>query len=859
MAVIEPTTATDLLALAIADPFRAEAMADRIVTDDADAWTLSVARHARGIVLRDRGLLEPALVELRLAVRLARRSGDVDRESDVRATLGSVLALAGRTAAGLEQFRRAIAAVEDPVVAAKILVRRSHVRYTLLGQPRDDLDDLAQALPRLRDAGERVWEARTLNLMGLIHLALGHADQAATAVEEAERIYGEEGQLIESVVTLHNRGLIAFCQGNLPLALRLYDDAAERYAAVDQVPRSLVSDQCEAMLAAGLAHEAVELVSAEVDSVAESGSDHAKLMLDLAMAQLADDQPGPAVDSATRAWSQFSHQRLDWWGLKAELFLLLGRHRTGTRGKRLATRTAANAMRLEAHGSDDAALAFLLAGTTAAEGGLPSALELFGRAAEYRSRSAGLVRVTGWYARAEGRELVGDRRGVLVACRRGLETLDEHSSTLGSSELRALATRHGDELSALAMRHAVESGPRTLLAWSERRRATALSQPPVHPPDDHELAEALAGLRDTRRRLAEARAEGSPAAARLDDDRARLERTIRRRAHYLAGATAESTRFEVDRLVASLDDTAFVELVDIDGTLHALVARAGQVRHVVVGGTDDAEQAVAFARFALRQTARGRPSDLDDVGRRLQAALLGDAVPRLGDGPVVVSPPGRLHATPWALVPALTDVPISVAPSAALWLRARASTAPSGARVLIAGPGLESGGAELDTLALRHPDARVLRGVDATVERSLEALDGAAVAHVAAHGRFREDSPLFSSLDLDDGPLTVHDFERLGHAPHRIVLSACESGVVAPIGAGEMLGLVSAMLAMGSAGIVSSVAKVNDQATAELMLDVHAAMDDGAGLGEVLLRARQAARGDRVREATAAAFLAMGA
>ena len=382
----------------------------------------------------------------------------------------------------------------------------------LLGQPRDALDDLTRALPRLRAAGERVWEARTLNLMGLSHLALGHADRAAREVEEAERIYGEEGQLVESVVTLHNRGSIAFCQGNLPLALRLYDEAAERYAAVDEVPRSLVSDRCEAMLAAGLAHEAVELVSAEVDSVAESGSDHAKLLLDLAMAELADDQPGPAVDSATQARSLFTRQHLDWWGLKAELFLLLARHRTGTRGKRLAARTAANAVRLEARGSEDAALAFLLAGTTAAEGGLPSAPELFGRAAEYRSRSAGLVRVTGWYARAEGRELAGDRRGVLVACRRGLETLDEHRSTLGSSELRALATRHGDGLSALALRHAVESGPRTLLAWSERRRATALSQPPVHPPDDADLARELAALRDTRRRLFAARADGSPTA-----------------------------------------------------------------------------------------------------------------------------------------------------------------------------------------------------------------------------------------------------------------------------------------------------------------------------------------------------------
>ncbi len=223
MASIEPTTAMKLLALAIADPSRAEALADRIVSEHTDAWTLSVARHARGIVLRDRGLLEPARVELRQAVRLAHRCGDVDRESDVRATLGSVLALAGRTAAGLEQFDRAVASVADPVVAAKILVRRSHVRYLLLGQPRDALGDLVLALPTFRAAGERVWEARTLNLMGLSHLALGQADRAADAVEDAERIYGEEGQLVESVVTLHNRGVIAFCQGNLPLALRLYD------------------------------------------------------------------------------------------------------------------------------------------------------------------------------------------------------------------------------------------------------------------------------------------------------------------------------------------------------------------------------------------------------------------------------------------------------------------------------------------------------------------------------------------------------------------------------------------------------------------------------------------------------------
>ena len=43
------------------------------------------------------------------------------------------------------------------------------------------------------------------------------------------------------------------------------------------------------------------------------------------------------------------------------------------------------------------------------------------------------------------------------------------------------------------------------------------------------------------------------------------------------------------------------------------------------------------------------------------------------------------------------------------------------------------------------------------------------------------------------GGLTVHDFERLARAPYRLVLSSCDSGVAAPVGADELLGLVSRM------------------------------------------------------------------
>jgi hypothetical protein len=318
-------------------------------------------------------------------------------------------------------------------------------------------------------------------------------------------------------------------------------------------------------------------------------------------------------------------------------------------------------------------------------------------------------------------------------------------------------------------------------------------------------------------------------------------------------------RFDVQDLLAALSNTSMVELVDVAGRIHALVVARGRVSHFRLGDVSDAEQLVSLSRFALRQIARGRPAEVADLGGRLQDALLGDAARALRDGPVVVSPTSRLLTAPWGLLPALSDVPFTVVPSAALWLRAQSTEARPGARVLIAGPGLESGGAEIPVLFERHPEAVLLRDGAATVERCLAALDGAAVAHIAAHGRFRQDSPMFSSLELDDGPVTVHDLERLGRAPYRLVLSACESGVVAPIGAGEMLGLASAMLSMGTAGIVSSVAAVNDSATAVVMLDVHRALDDGEDLGTVLLRARRLSHGDDLRRATAAAFLAIGA
>jgi hypothetical protein len=454
--------------------------------------------------------------------------------------------------------------------------------------------------------------------------------------------------------------------------------------------------------------------------------------------------------------------------------------------------------------------------------------------------------------------------------------LDEHRFTLGASELRAQATAQGAELAALAQRHAAQARrPRLLLDWSERWRATALAVPPVRPSADTELNASLVALRDVMRRLEKTRQQGTPHASpppellRLEREQRRLEAVVRTHAlRTRGGARPDHAAVGVADLLDHLGAARLVEIVDIDGTLHVLVCGAGKVRQLTAGRTTDAAQAAAFARFALRRLSRSRPDDdldsalaiLNAAGPKLQDALLGPVTRYLGDGPVVIVPPGKLHTIPWALIPALADRAVTVAPSASAWLRAHSAAPPARHHVALArGPGLSSNGAEVPAVAGLYEDVTMLDGAEATTEKVLYALDGAWLAHIAAHGIFRTDSPMFSSLRMTDGPLTVYDFERLRRAPYRVVLSSCESGVLAPVGADELLGLVSSLLPLGTAGMVAAVVPLNDHAVVPVMVHLHRYLRAGETLAESMRGVRHGLAGDPIQQATALSLVALGA
>jgi len=855
-----------LLALALSRPSEALAAAREVLAGHPSAAQAAVAHQAAGVVLKDFGDITEAIEEFKQARRFARKAGDLDRESDASASLGMALVLVG-------QPRRGLAVLDDlvgrssGVLAGRILIRRVGACY-VLGRNAEALRDAQAAVGLLSGAGDLVWEARALHWRAAVYLAMGDIQRADRDYARVEALWLECGQHTEYAAARQERGLAAHARGDLPTALAHLDHAQSLFDELSIFVADLFVNKCTVLLAAGLGQDALSEVDAALARIEQdhgSTMRRAELLYSSALAAAATGDFGLAQERSAEALRLFRRQQRPWWSARAELVQLRCRF-AEDKDRPFALLQAARRVtaRLDTLDPARAVDAHLLAGRIAlAAGRREDAARHLQAAANAKRRGQLRTRSTGWLAQATWCEAEGDWRGMLTACDRGLALLDLHLQTLGATELRTLATANGAALADMALRHAVRRGDaRLFLKWSERWRGTVLRVSPVRPPADSELVADLAALRNVRTRLDSA-LDTRAAPPALERERRRLEAAVRQRVlHTPAVAAGQAESFRTADLLDQLGDVDLVELTDVDGQLHAVVAAGGQLRLVHVGPTQAAVHSLAHALFALRREGAARGShrlDLTEIGRRLERSLLGDSVRLLRGGPVVVVPTGKLHAVPWGLTPSLRERPTSVTPSASAWLRSRRAARPEDNRVvLVGGPRLLTGQAEVRDLVRQYPDAVVLAEGEATADRVMAAMDGAWLVHMAAHGTFRGDSPLFSAIELDDGPLTVYDLERLKQAPYRVVLSSCSSAVGVAVGADELLGLVSALISQGSAGVVASVVQVNDPATVPLMTALHDRLRAGSDLAEALTLARDAVGDDAVARATAYSFIALG-
>jgi tetratricopeptide (TPR) repeat protein len=728
-----------------------------------------------------------------------------------------------------------------------------------------------EAVPLLEGYADTVVLARVLLNRGVLHLNVGTVRRARADFARCQRIALDAGQDSLAAKAAHNLGCCDLLAGDIPAALTLLRAAEDgfRLTAPRWLP-VLATDKARALLAVGLAGEAISELSGAITAFRRQRLDQDLAQAELALAQaaLAAGQPAVARRWAAAAHRRFRRQGNDACAYVAELTRLRSRFRQpGRRAGPIADEAALLADRLRGCGlGNDADLAELLAAR---------ALIARGRAAEARQRIAGArpggrttsleVSLLRRLARAELAELEGRPTAMLAELRAGLQHVRVHRGRLGSIDLQTAAGFLGADLAAAGLRQAMARGSAPLVfAWLERSRAQAFRARPVRPPADPRAAEIIAELRQLGYLIRDAELNGTRDPAAIAR-RARLQREVRELSWHAAGpgdaagdaagGMASGARLAEISALLRATGQVLVSLLASGGGLHAVVLGGERVRLVRLGDF------AAAAEAALRLTA-----DLDAMaGRRLPARL--EAVIResiglqigvltaeiiaplralLGDGGVVIVPTGALTGIPWNMLPDLRGRPVTVCPSATAWLTARDQGRPSAPRppaappaapLLVAGPDLAHAPPEVTAIARIYPGSRVLLAESATVSDTLRGLDGTPLAHLAAHGHDERENFLFSRLDLADGPLMAYDIQQLATPPRQVILSACDVGRSVARPGEELLGFTAALLYVGAATVISSVARVADDAAVGVMTAYHRRLAAGAGPARALAEA----------------------
>lgn len=728
------------------------------------------------------------------------------------------------------------------------------------------LGSIDQALASLDGAAELLAQAEPYDQMtillnrGALHLDRGDLEQAYADLDRCADIAEQDGDSRLEVMARHNLGYVDFLAGNIPRAIATMNQAAD---AEDGPPHPIgMLDRARVLREAGLLTDADALLAEASERLRAQRmfQDLAETELVRAECALASGDPVTALRFASSARRRFVKRGNLRWQRRAELAGLRAEwaaaDRVGAvarrRLRRLAERSAELGALCGKEGRTDLARqAVLLEAQCRLAAGDPAP----GPVPESRRDDPLGTRLVVHEVRARAAHALGDRVATVREIRSGFAELGSYQGGLGSLDLRTASAVHGLSLGRLDLDLALGTGrPGEVLAAVERSRSVSSRLAGVRPAADEETARLLAELRALEEEMRGL--EGDPQAhdhlTRLGSRAVAVQRQVRRRgwqheAHRGPERTGRVASMSAVRTAVREEGGCFVSYAAHEGRWLAVVVGRGGARLVEVGPVDQVAELVRRTRADLDalamphlpgQIRQAVAVSLEECLSRLDQTLIAPlGVDRV---PMTISAGGALVVLPWSLLPSRRGLPVVVTPSASFWLRGRQPAPRSQVTraVAVAGPGLRRSEDEAAAVGEVWAGSSVLAGDGAGTAAVREALVTADVVHVAAHGLHQQESPLFSSLRLADGPLYAYELDVAARAASCVVLSACEAGLSTVRPGDEGLGLTHALLHLGSKSVLAGVARVRDDVAAELMTRVHQSMARGTDSASALAQAQ---------------------
>lgn len=825
--------------------------------------------HAVGLASSDDNRPAVAVRQLRAGLRLIGPDADGGdpAATEIRSRLLVSLAWAeserGRVETGfrlLDEAEQHIPGSQRPILLAQrgLLLKRS-------GRNEEALRQYDEAVALLTEQSSPLDLVKVLNNRSLVHLEAGHIRLARADLHRCGQVAERHGFALHAVFSRMNLGCMDVVAGDLPSALRGFAAARQDLELLAPGRMAVLAvEQARALVAAGLFADADRELAYAAEQAAAQRLSHvyADAVQVRAEAALLAGRAQDAVRWARHARTRFLGRDNARRAALASLLELRADFMAGSEPPAaIAARAQALAGRLSRLGlAEDARVASLVAARALIPAGQPAsaarAVARFGPPGHVDRLDTRLL----WrLARADLAAAGGRRAEASRQLTAGLAALHRHRTRFGCLDLQTGAAVHGQDLARAGLGAALaRRSPGAVYRWAERARAQALLLPPVRPPEDPAAATALEELRQARHTLRARELAGQPTHG-LHSRVEALQRTVREQSWATPGrrATSAAALASMRTVQENLAGAALVIYLRDGPGLWALVLAGGSARLRALGGYTAAEEAVLRLRADFDvQAGRALPGQLAAAvstatrqdAAAVAAAVLTPLLADVGDRDLVVVPTGILTTVPWAALPGCAGRPVTVAPSATAWCAARQQLTaarqrdpgwpgPRAATLLVAGPGIARGGAEIRAVAGLRPCASVLTGADATPAATLTALDSAAIAHIAAHGQHQAENALFSTLELAGGPLLGYDLQRLARAPLMTVLSSCDLGLTDVRPGDETFGVVTALLTAGSATVIASVARVADDTAMAAMVGYHQAITAGAAPAAALAAA----------------------
>ena len=826
----------------------------RVLVDearDAEDWhTLSRAQAVLGRAWRMLGEIDLAQQALVDAVATAQGCGDNELQADAHLGLAGVLSAGGRHA---EAFGH-LDIVER--LGSESLRDRAELQRAVLcrdvGRSDEALELFTRAVPRLRRAARWLDLARVLANRGGIRMSRGDVSAAIGDYEESEALFHSVGQHFVALQVRHDLGCAAANLGDLPRAMQLFDEVSVRFAELGHDASVPLLSRAEALMFAGLTADALTFSRDAARRLYAEGNQFAaaQALVTVAAAARLEGDLDAAGDAARRAKAWFAGGEATGW-----------EHAAGLEIMRI--QSAADELDVAALGVlDDLAEALFKAGDVRREIEARCLLAAAASSHQDRERAERQLelattavrrsrlmqpRVTLHHARATVCLAFGDLDGARRQLRRALDVLNTTRPLLGGDTDAAIDTQ-SQAITRLTIRVAAhESQPMRALAWMERARITARLPRPALPPAADQPAADFARLRVVAGDLRRSEIAGEPT-DELRRRHAELERSMR--ADWLKSSQpADLGRAlpELSELKHVVGDAQVVSIASSGDSLLAVITDRRRARSCSLGAATNVAASAQRACTALRSLAaagtapavaatrwRTFTTAVDVLDSLLLAPL------RLDSQHVVLVVPAELHAIPWAAMPSLRERSFTLAPSVRWWMDATSSPhSPTESVLVVAGPRLAEADAEAHGVAVCHLRTTLLIGEAATVANVGAALARHDMAHLVAHGQFRHDNPLWSTLELADGPLTVYELERLGRVPPIVVLATCDSGLGGTRSGAQLHGLAGTLLTMGARTIVAAIGALPDTVdTRRAMIELHRDLAQGIGASASLARQR---------------------